>query len=126
MAQGKLKLIEMTIFLTKQVYVGFTCKNLKSELGSITLNKNILSTSSANLKSDLKSMTDKEGTKNRKGPEKCLGIVKALSLAAWSTYQNVWFHFKQQLFRNMHIAHTTPPGNTSQILPYFVSGSLIF
>ena len=37
MAQGKLKLIEMTIFLTKQVYVGFTCKNLKSELGSITL-----------------------------------------------------------------------------------------
>ena len=37
MAQGKLKLIEMTIFLTKQVYVGFTCKNLKTELGSITL-----------------------------------------------------------------------------------------
>lgn len=46
------------------------------------VNKSILSTSSANLKSDPKGMIDKEGMKSRKGPEKCLGIVKVLSLAA--------------------------------------------
>ena len=60
----------------------FMAQSKKRPCVDYLVNKNILSTSSANLKSDLNVMIGKEGMKSRKGPEKCLGIVKVLSLAA--------------------------------------------